>query len=464
MKLKPKIGLEIHTEVKTKSKMFCSCPNVFASEPNIYICPICTGQPGALPTINKKAVELTLKLGKALGGKINTFTYFVRKNYYYPDLPKNYQISQYELPLIEGGEVKFFLDGQEKVVYLRRIHLEEDAGRLIHLADASLVDFNRAGTPLIEIVTQPCLESSQEAKAFAEELILILRYLQISEANPEKGQIRFEANISVAPEEELGTRVEVKNLNSLRSLKDAIDYEIQRQIELLTSGKKVDQETRGWDEVHKKTFIQRTKEEAEDYRYFPEPDLVPLKIDDWIIDKPKTPFELRQEIVNKFNLTLKEVEILIWEPWALEFFVQAASQLPSNLIKTAFNYLVTDIFSLVQIYGQNKIKVDDFVKLIFLLDNKEISSKIIKNIFHQVFEGQPFDQILKIYQKIDDPEKIKEILLRAIEMAPQAKDDFLKGKANAFEFLIGQAMKISQGKIDPTKAREILNEILKNYF
>ena len=461
MDLKPKIGLEIHTEVKTKSKMFCSCPNLFSHEPNIFICPVCTGQPGALPTINRRAVELTLKLGKALGGKINTLTYFVRKNYFYPDLPKNYQISQYELPLIEGGEVRFFLNGQENIVYLRRIHLEEDAGRLIHLNGLSLVDFNRAGAPLIEIVTQPCIETSDQAKAFAEELILILRYLDISEANPEKGQIRFEANISVAEGSKLGTRVEVKNLNSLRALKEAIDYEINRQLQILNSGKEVIQETRGWDENKKITFSQRTKEEAEDYRYFPEPDLVPLEISDWLIEKEKTPFELRQELMGKYNFSLEEIDVLIWHPWALNFFEKTISNLSSHLLKTAYNYLVTDIFALVDIYGENKIKPEEFRLLIKLLDQKQISSKIVKTILQQVFRGKNFNEVLQEYQKIDDPQQIKEILLQVIENFPQAKDDFLKGKNNAFEYLIGQAMKISQGKIDPQKTREILLEILQ---
>jgi len=460
----PKIGLEIHTEVKTKSKMFCSCPNTFETQPNRFICPVCTGQPGALPTINKQAVFLTLKLGLALGGKINYKTYFVRKNYYYPDLPKNYQISQYELPFVEGGVVKFFLDGKETEVFLKRIHLEEDAGRLIHFGDFSLIDFNRAGAPLIEIVTLPCLKTSEQAKMFAQELILILRYLNISEANPEKGQIRFEANISVGPNDELGTRVEVKNLNSLKSLKEAIDYEIERQVNLIKKGEKVVQETRGWDEVKRITFVQREKEEAQDYRYFPEPDLVPLDLTGLELEREKLPFDLRKELIEEYGLSYKESEILIWEPWALDLFKKTASFFKKNseAVKQIFNYLTTDIFSLYQTYKENKITPEDFKTLVDLNLKGKISSRIFKEILQKIFKGEKLNELLNIYQKITDPQEIEKILKDVIKENQSAVQDYKKGKINSFEFIIGQAMKMTSGKIDPNLARKVLKDLLDN--
>jgi len=461
--LKPKIGLEIHTEVKTKSKMFCSCPNKEADTPNIYICPVCTAQPGALPVINKEAVIKTIKLGIALEGKINFKSYFVRKNYFYPDLPKNYQISQYELPLVEGGVVKFFLEDKESFVKLRRIHLEEDAGKMIHFENFSLVDFNRAGAPLIEIVTEPTISSSLEAYEFAKELILILRYLDISLANPEKGQIRFEANISVGYGEKLGTRVEVKNLNSLRALKEAIDYEIERQKKLILSGSFVAQETRGWDENKKETFIQRSKEEAHDYRYFPEPDLVPFDLSNIKIEKEKVPFEIRKEIMENYGLNLKEVDILIWQRWALVFFEDVFKILEKNKenIKIVFNYLTTDIFGLVEKYKENKIKPEDFAKLVNLLKENKISSRIFKDALFRIFEGEILDNILKD-KKIDDVDTIRNIIKEVLKENENAVLDFKKGKENAFEFLIGQCMRKTSGKIDPEITRKILKETLTN--
>lgn len=461
--LKPKIGLEIHTEVKTKSKMFCACPNKESEIPNFFICAVCTGQPGALPTINKEAVIKTIKLGIALGGKINFKTYFVRKNYFYPDLPKNYQISQYELPLVEGGKVNFFLQEKECLVNLRRIHLEEDAGKMIHFSNFSLVDFNRAGAPLIEIVTEPTISNSSEAYAFAQELMLILRYLDISDANPEKGQIRFEANVSVGYGDELGARVEIKNLNSLRSLKEAIDYEIARQKDLILNGLEVVQETRGWDENRRITFTQRRKEEAHDYRYFPEPDLVPIDLSNLSIEKIKTPFEIRKEIMLNYGLNIKEVEVLIWQKWALEFFEDLFKILPKDKenIKIVFNYLTTDLFGLVEKYKENRIGVKEFAELVKLFRENKISSRMFKDFLQKVFEGEKIENLYE-NKKIEDVEIIKLIIEEVLRENENAVLDFKKGKQNAFEFLIGQCMKKTEGKIDPDLTRQILKEFLLN--
>ena len=330
----PTIGLEIHIELKTKSKMFCSCLNDPLSlddskgkgkTPNVNVCPVCLAHPGVLPTINKEAVEAVLKVGLALSSEIPKFSKFDRKNYFYPDLPKGYQISQYDKPLCIGGELKG--------VKITRIHLEEDTARLLHMAkseeqmESTLVDFNRAGVPLMELVTEPDIKSAEEALDFAKELQLILKYLGVSEADMEKGQMRVEVNISIRPNDSgdtLGTKVEIKNLNSFRAVGESIKYEIERQIELLEKGEKIVQETRGWDDVKKITVSQRTKEEAHDYRYFPEPDLPPLDLSKFDLGKlqfeiPELPAQKRARFMKEYGLNQKQVEVLVSDRFAGQF-------------------------------------------------------------------------------------------------------------------------------------------------
>lgn len=471
--LNPKIGLEIHVELKTQSKLFCDCPNNPEEiHPNTNICEVCTGQPGVLPVVNKQAVIDILSLAKAFRMKINNPSIFARKHYFYPDLPKNYQISQYELPVAFEGEFEIFREELQKRIRIHRIHLEEDAGRLLHFDDYSLVDFNRAGVPLIEIVTEPDFRTARESSLFAEELIILLRTLDISNANPEKGEIRFEANISLGPREELGTKVEVKNLNSIRALEEAIKFEIERQKQILLSGEKVIQETRGWDEIQKRTFSQRTKEEAEDYRYFPEPDLPPLLITEDLeeaIVEIELIAERKKRMMQEYQLAFSEVQTLIKEKVLADFFEEAVSELANlhsqniNLLK---NYFLNDLLGLLK--EENKSLSDlnlspkDFAELIYLLEEKVISSKIVKDILLEVVrKNTPVKKLIQKKKKISDPEKIKEIVKKIILENEKAVQDYRNGKETAFEFLIGTIMRETKGQADPDLTRAILQEELK---
>ncbi|MGB9609135.1 MAG: Asp-tRNA(Asn)/Glu-tRNA(Gln) amidotransferase subunit GatB, partial [Minisyncoccia bacterium] len=360
---KPTIGLEIHSELKTKTKMFCSCPNnPDGVSPNTFVCPICLAHPGTLPTINQEAVRKVIMVGLALEGEISKITKFDRKNYFYPDLPKGYQISQYDQPLVLGGKLNN--------IRIRRIHLEEDTGTLIHDNESqeSLVDFNRAGVPLMELVTEPDIKSAEEARRFGEDLQLILRYLDVSDADMEKGHMRLEANISI----NMGTKVEIKNINSFRALAAAIDYEIQRQINLLKKGERIIQETRGWDEVSQKTFSQRLKEEAHDYRYFPEPDLPSFETNVFDIDflkktLPELPKQKLERFDREYNMPNKQAEVLIQNKLMADFFEEAVSELKQyiadnenklskNPIGLLYNYLTTDLVGLLNNNNENFIE------------------------------------------------------------------------------------------------------------
>lgn len=474
-KLIPKIGLEIHLELNTESKMFCSCPNdPEETHPNINICPICTGQPGVLPTVNKKAVEYAIKLAKALNCKINTISYFARKNYFYPDLPKNYQISQYELPLAEKGYLEFYLNEEKKKVRIKRVHLEEDTGKIIHEKDYSLIDFNRAGIPLLEIVTEPDLRSSEEAKKFVEELILVIRYLKISDANPEKGEIRFEANISLGFGESLGVKVEVKNLGSIRSLRDAIEYEIKRQTEIIEKGGNIIQETRGFDEDKRITFSQRTKETAEDYRYFPEPDLPPLILNQSFIDSitlPELPLRKRERLKAEYGLTLKEADILVANKELADFFEESCSEVKAEEkdydLRTIYNILVNDLLGLLQKYQKNlndlDFKPSQFAKILIKLKKGEINIRIVKDILNKVVEqNENPDSILEKI-KIIDEEEIKKIIEEILEENKKAVEDYKKGKESALQFLIGALMRKTKGQIHIELAKELLlSQLSKN--
>mgnify|MGYP001773452819 CR=1 FL=1 len=469
----PKIGLEIHLELNTETKMFCACPNdPDELHPNINICPICTGHPGTLPVVNKKAIEYAIKLAKALNCKINKTSYFARKNYFYPDLPKGYQISQYELPISENGYLEFYLDDEKKKVRIRRAHLEEDTGKIVHENNYSLIDFNRAGVPLLEIVTEPDIRSAEEAKKFVEELILLVRYLGISEANPEKGQIRFEANISLGIEDELGVKVEVKNLGSIRSLKDAIEYEIKRQKEILENGGNIIQETRGFDEDKRITFSQRTKESAEDYRYFPEPDLPQLLLDEEFINSiqtPELPLDKRERFMKEYNLSLKEVNILVENKELADFFEETISEIKSEEIdydiKFVYNVLANDILGLLEKYQKNLDDLDfspyQFSKLLIKLKNKEINIRILKDILNLVIERNENIDVLLGQIRMIDEEKVRGIIEEIIRENQKAVEDYKKGKENALQFLIGALMRKTKGQIDINTAKEILINYIK---
>ena len=466
MKYLPAIGLEIHAELKTKTKMFCSSlSDPEEKEPNKNICPICTGHPGVLPTINKEAVRKVLLCGKALGGKLADYSQFDRKNYFYPDLPKGYQISQYKHPLVKGGE----LNG----VKLTRIHLEEETGKLIHSEDGkfSLVDFNRAGIPLMELVTEPDIKSGKEARKFAEEFQLILRYLDVSDADMEKGQMRIEVNISLSDGAKLGTKVEIKNLNSFRSVDRAINYEIERQAKILDKGEKIVHETRGWDEAGQKTFSQREKEMAHDYRYFPEPDLPPLIISelDFDLTLPELPEQKRKKFKERYELKDEQIEIFIRDISLGKFFESVAKNLKNEkaLVSLAYNYLVSDLAGLMKegntSFGDLKINPEMFAKLIKMAASGEISSRGAKNILKIMFEkGNDPEEIVKEkgLKQTSDESFIKNIVEEVIKKNPAVAEDYKNGKKTALQFLIGQGMKLSGGKANPGALQNFLKEKL----
>ncbi|MDP4007091.1 MAG: Asp-tRNA(Asn)/Glu-tRNA(Gln) amidotransferase subunit GatB [bacterium] len=478
----PTIGLEIHAELKTKSKMFCSSLNdPLEQHPNVNVCPVCMGHPGTLPVANKAAIKKVQKVGLALNCTLALFSKFDRKNYFYPDLPKGYQISQYDLPFCKEG----YLDIEGKRIHITRIHLEEDTGRLLHPkgTDYSLVDFNRAGVPLLELVTEPDITTGEEARKFAQEFQVLLRYLAASEANMEKGQMRVEANVSVRPEEqeELGTKVEVKNLNSFRSVERAIAFEISRQSQVLESGQKVIQETRGWDDTKEQTFSQREKEEAHDYRYFPEPDLPPFRFtkqefEELKAELPELPWQRRERFVREYSLGMKETEVFVQQKDMGEYFEKVVSELGPDLApeklqkltKLSANYILTDLMGLLKgasVNGEDfLITPENFAELVLLIEKEEISSAIAKQVLKEMFArgGDP-SQIIEergLTQIIDET-AIQKMAKEIIETNPKAVEDYKKGKGNALQFLVGQLMAKTKGTINPETARSILESLLK---
>jgi len=480
---KTTIGLEIHTQLKTASKMFCSCSNLSKkTEPNTKVCPVCLGYPGALPTINKEAVKKVIRTGKALDCQIADFSRFDRKNYFYPDLPKGYQISQLDYPVCKGGILKI----DEKEIGITRIHLEEDTGSLIHEHGVSLVDFNRSGVPLMELVTEPDISSGKEARKFAEELRLILKYLEVSDADMEKGQMRVEVNISLAKEgEKLGTKVEIKNLNSFRVVEQAVDYEIKRQKKILEAGKSVAQETRGWNEKKQKTVSQRKKEEAHDYRYFPEPDLPPMDLSKEPFNKEEIGLggELPKNRRDRFEeeYGLKE-DIYITDKELGDYFEKVVSEglnwlsskkgNPNKKEKEKFvalcsNYILSDLQGLLENSSVKdesfSITPENFAELISMIFAGEISSKIAKRVLKEMFDsgGDP-SQIIKDkdLKQLKDKDKIKEVIEEVVQENEDAVKDLQKGKKEAKQFLIGQVMKKTRGKADPGA----VNKIISNRF
>ncbi|GIW66683.1 MAG: aspartyl/glutamyl-tRNA(Asn/Gln) amidotransferase subunit B [Candidatus Parcubacteria bacterium] len=476
--LKAKIGLEIHLELQTKTKLFCSCRNdPEESAPNVNICPVCTGQPGVLPVINKQAVIYACSLAKALKMKINQKSFFARKHYFYPDLPKNYQISQYELPLAINGEALVITEDINKKIRIRRLHLEEDTASNIHKENYSLVNFNRAGVPLVEIVTEPDFNSALEVENFCEHLVLLIRSLGISGAEAEKGEIRFEANISVGKGDELGVKTEIKNVAKIQSLKEAINYEIERQIDCISKGEKIIQETRGWDEIRKITFSQRQKEEAEDYRYFPEPDLPPLVINEEIINdliEVETPWDKKIRFIKEYDLGFYEVNILIKNQGLADFFEESFSELVESISdketskKLIINYLINDILGLIQKYNLkltlDKITPHEFAHLMKNFYFNKISSKIVKEILERAIKGEgKIEDILRKKEKITDVELLSSMIEEIIKENPKTVDDYRSGKKESFEYLIGQLMKKTEGRADPQLIRQLIKDKLQFY-
>jgi aspartyl-tRNA(Asn)/glutamyl-tRNA(Gln) amidotransferase subunit B len=495
MDLKPTIGLEIHVHLKTKSKMFCDSPNnPDETRPNINVCPVCMGHPGVLPVINQEAVEKTIKAGLALNCEIAKFSKFDRKNYFYPDLPKGYQISQYDLPFCENG----YLELNNKKIRIRRIHLEEDAGKLIHdeKTGTTLVDFNRAGVPLMELVTEPDLNSASEAREFAKKLQLIFRYLGASDADMEKGQMRVEVNISLggigsysgADKLSLGTKVEVKNINSSTAVVSAIDYESNRQKMLLEKGQPVIHETRGWDETKQKTVSQRTKEEAQDYRYFPEPDLPPLTFTDeeiqrWRAQLPELPQQRKIRFTQEYSLPEKDIEVLVqnkdlgeyYEKVSSEFlaWLEAEGKEPKSdedkikFYKLAVNYLLTDLNALIQEASapieELKITPENFAEFVTMIYDGKITSKTAKEILKEMFEtGKDPSHIVEEggLAQVSDEGEIEKAVEKVIAENPKPAEDYKKGKQEALQFLVGKVMAETKGKANPGIVKEILSKKL----
>lgn len=460
----PTIGLEVHAELKTKSKMFCGCTNdPHASEVNSNTCPVCLAHPGTLPVVNKEAVKHVVTFGTAVGASIATYSEFDRKNYFYPDIPKAYQISQYAFPFVSGGE----LSGVE----LTRVHLEEDTARNQHVTEASsVVDFNRSGVPLMELVTEPVIHDSKTAVTFAKELQLLLRTLGISDANMERGEMRIEANISVSNSDELGTKVEVKNLNSFRSVGMAIEYEVKRQVQVLESGEEVAQETRGWDENRDKTFSQRSKETAKDYRYFPDPDIPKMQLSEIAEFSASRLTEKIPELPDKKRLFLRtvglsdeHVETLVSNVLMSTYFdkVHAIVGDDKALIKLSVNYLITDMSASADFASDALLTPEQFVGLMKLVQTGDINSRTAKDLIAEfVNQGADLVSIAEergLTQKSSSDELLP-IVKAIITDNESVATEYKNGKEASLKFLVGQGMKATKGTANPGVLQELLKE------
>ena len=494
MSYTPTIGLEIHVELNTKTKMFCGCLNdPDEKRPNKNVCPVCIAFPGNLPVANKAAIEKVILTGLAFGSNIARETNFDRKHYFYPDLPKGYQISQYARPFCSGGKVELS-DG--KIINLTRIHLEEDTGRSQHdqEGDHSLVDFNRAGVPLMELVTEPDFTSGAEVEEFAKKLQLTLRYLGVSEVDMEKGQMRVEVNISLSNKEKeisnkFGTKVEIKNLNSIKAAAASVDYEIARQTELLNKGEKVDQETRGWDDSRQRTVSQRSKESAHDYRYFPEPDLPEFKFDKAQIEGlrlklPELPEQKLERFAKEYGLPAADVSLLVSEPPLASYFENIISELRTwdklahltrpgeehfaKLVKLTANYLLTELKRLLNEDKLNMadmgVTAENFAEFIVRIFHQEISSSAAQTLLAEMLRtGQDPAAIIqeKDLAQVSDEAGLIAIITQVIEKNAKAVADYKAGKTEVLKFLVGQVMAASRGKANPATAEKLLQESLR---
>lgn len=474
MQFEPVIGLEIHAQLLTESKLFCGCSTKFGNPPNTNVCPVCMGHPGVLPVLNKKAVEYTIRMGIATNCTINRNSVFARKNYFYPDLPKGYQISQYELPLCSDGFLEIELNNQKRKIRINRIHLEEDAGKSIHdQGNFTLLDFNRCGVPLIEIVTAPDLRSPEEAGKFLSEIRQIVKYLGICDGNMEEGSLRCDANISIREvgSEKFGTKTEVKNMNSIKNVVDALRYEIERQIEIVSSGGEVIQQTLLWNADKQMIEPMRSKEESHDYRYFPEPDLPHLEIDEEWLNKinqeiPELPAKRKERLKTQYNLPDYDVEILTSEKEYADYFESAAQF--TNDYKAISNWFMTEI---LKILNEEKISVNDFVikpewlaELINLINNQTISGKIAKEVFAEMLtEPQSPNSIIqkKNLVQISDENELTKIIDKVLETNQKQVQQYLEGKEKVFAHFVGQVMKETKGKANPALVNKILKEKLE---
>ncbi len=470
------MGLEVHSELSTKTKIFCSCPTTFGASPNTQTCPICMAMPGTLPVLNEKVVEYAVKAGLATNCEISRNSKNDRKNYFYPDLPKAYQISQFDKPLCEHGYVEIEdNEGNKKKIRLTRIHIEEDAGKLNHdeFGGGSLVDLNRAGVPLIEIVSEPDLRTTEEVEQYLKKLKSILEYIEVSDCKMQEGSFRADVNVSVRKkgDTKLGTRTEMKNMNSFRSVTRAIEYEVDRQIDILEEGRKVEQETLRWDDVSGKTFSMRDKEDAQDYRYFPDPDLVAIKLSEEYINQikenlPELPESRKERYLDQYKLSQKDARIITSSKYLSNLFEEAIAE--CNNPKATNNWIISDIS---RILNEKEIEPSQIPftgkqlgELIVLIEKGVISSSIGKKVLEELFkEPKSPEQIVKEkgWVQISDEGEIKKVVQKILENNPQSVADYKAGKEKALGFLVGQAMKETKGKANPKILNELFLEELK---
>lgn len=467
------IGLEVHAELKTKTKIYCGCKNEFGGEPNTHICPVCTGMPGTLPVLNKAVVDFAIKAGLAMNCTITKYGKQDRKNYFYPDLPKAYQISQFDLPLCQNGYVDIMVDGKEKRIGITRIHIEEDAGKLIHdeYGNTTVVDYNRCGVPLIEIVSEPDLRSPEEAKIFLETLKSILEYTEVSDCKMQEGSLRCDVNLSLRPigTEEFGTRCEMKNVNSFSAAFRAMQFEKKRQAEILDNGGIIEQETRRWDDVHGVSIVMRTKEDAHDYRYFPEPDLLPIEISDEWIDSiketiPELPEARRARYVGEYGLPEYDSFILTSSKSMADYFDSCVA-LGKNP-KTVSNWLMGDVLKLLNEKELSEIPFEPkrLSALIELIEKATISNQAAKKVLAQMFEedAEPMALVEKLgLSQVSDEGELMKIVEEVLSQNPQSVADFKAGKGKAVGYLMGQTMKASKGKANPQIISKLIAEALE---